>query len=296
MSDTTVSRGDAWEEHYRGLTLHVDADGDVWWQQYNGEQRLFVSDPPATLVDAILDVKPQGGRVRVTEQNDVIAKVEQRSGTDYDQVYIDQLADPQMLQPDGEPEYAIELRPTDVDRGELWPSVYDGTRFSMSRTDRIWWHNPETKRRHQVSSGIPDEIAQAILAHKRQGGSFRVTPWGDVITLISAVPNPGAVKEQFAELPRVVQNIIQLRNNRGLEMLPIYVGSIGDTPVEIDEPRSLTDELDDSAWDDIEDWINNLGPTTSASDGIDETESESAYGDDPEEWATDTIERTADDV
>jgi len=296
MSDITTSRGDAWEEHYRGLTLHIDADGDVWWQQYNGEQRLFLSDPPATLVEASLDVKPQGGRIRVTEQNDVIAKVEQTSGSGYDQVYIDQLADPQVLQPDGEPEYAIELEPTDVDRGELWPSVYDGTRFSLSSTDRIWWHNPVTKRRHQVSSGIPDEIAQAILAHKRQGGSFRVTPWGDVITLISAVPDPGAVKEQFAELPRVIQNIIQLRNDRGLEMLPVYVGSIGDTPVEIDEPRSLTDELDDSAWDDIEDWIDNLGPTTSASDGIDETESESAYEDDPEEWATDTIERTTDDV
>ena len=296
MSDITVSHGDAWEEHYRGLTLHVDANGDVWWQQYNGEQQLFVSNPPATLVEAILDVKPQGGRIRVTEQNDVIAKVEQASGTGYDQVYIDQFADPQMLQPDGEPEYAIEFRPTDVDRGDLWPSVYDGTRFSLSSTDRIWWHNPETKRRHQVSNGIPNEIVQAILAHKRQGGSFRVTPWGDVITLISAVPDPGAVKEQFAELPRVVQNIIQLRNDRGLEMLPVYVGSIGDTPVEIDEPRSLTDELDDSAWDDIEDWIDNLGPTTSASDGIDETESESAYDDDPEEWATDTIERTADDV
>lgn len=296
MTNTAVSRGDTWEEHYRGLTLHVDDDGDVWWQQYDGEQRLFISDPPASLIEAILDVKPQGGRVRVTEQNDVIAKIEQASGNDYDQVYIGQLADPQTVEPDGEPEYAIELHPTDVDRGELWPSVYDGTRFSLSSTDRIWWHNPETKRRHQVSSGIPDEIAQAILAHKRQGGSFRVTPWGDVITLISAVPDPGAVKEQFAELPRIVQNIIQLRNDRGLEMLPVYVGSIGDTPVEIEEPRSLTDELDDSAWDDIEDWIDNLGPTASASDGIDETESESAYDDDPEEWATDTIERTADDV
>lgn len=296
MSDTTASRGDEWEEHYRGLTLHVDADGDVWWQQYNGEQRLFLSDPPATLVEAILDVKPQGGRIRVTEQNDVIAKVEQASGTGYDQVYIDQLTEPQTLQPDDEPEYAIDLQPTEVDNGELWPSVYDGTRFSLSSTDRIWWHNPETKRRHQVSSGIPDEIAQTILAHKRQGGSFRVTPWGDVITLISAVPDPGAVKAQFAELPRVVQNIIQLRNDRGLEMLPVYVGSIGDNRIEIEEPRSLTDELDDSAWDDIEDWIDNLGPTASATDGIDETESESAYDDDPEEWATDTVERTADDV
>ena len=296
MSDTTASRGDAWEEHYRGLTLHVDADGEVWWQQYNGEQRLFLSDPPATLVEAILDVKPQGGRIRITEQNDVIAKVEQTNGTGYDQVYIDQLTEPQTLQPDGEPEYAIELHPTDIDRGELWPSVYDGTRFSLSSTDRIWWHNPETKRRHQVSSGIPDEIVQAILAHKRQGGSFRVTPWGDVITLISAIPDPGAVKAQFAELPRVVQNIIQLRNDRGLEMLPVYVGSIVDNRVEIEEPRSLTDELDDSAWDDIEDWIDNLGPTASAADGIDETESESAYDDDPEEWATDTVEQTADDV
>ncbi len=296
MSDIDASRGDAWEEHYRGLTLHVNSDGEVWWQQYNGEQRLFVSDPPAHLIEAILDVKPQGGRIRVTERNDVIAKVEQAGSNGYDQVYVGQLAEPQTLQPDGEPEYAIDLQPADVDRSELWPSVYDGTRFSLSSTDRIWWHNPETKRRHQVSSGIPTEIAQAILSHKRQGGSFRVTPWGDVVTLVSVVPDPGAVKQQFADLPRVVQNIIQLRNNRGLEMLPVYVGSIGDSRVEIEEPRSLTDELDESAWDDIEDWIDNLGPTAAASDGIDETESESAFDDDPEEWATDTIERADDDV
>jgi hypothetical protein len=296
MSDTTASRGDAWEGHYRGFTFHVNADGDMWWQQYNGEERLFVSDPPASLVEAVLEVKPQGGRIRVTEQNEVIAKVDKASGTGYDQVYIDQIPELQTLQPDSEPEYAIKLQPTDVDRGDLWPSVYDGTRFSLSSTDRIWWHNPETKRRHQISSGIPPEIAQAILAHKRQGGSFRVTPWGNVITLISAVPDPGTIKEQFAELPRVVQNIIQLRNDRGLEMLPVYIGSIGDSPIEIEEPRSLTDELDDSAWDDIEDWIDNLGPTATASDEIDETESESEYDDDPEEWATDTIERTADDV
>ncbi len=296
MSDVAASRGDAWEEHYRGLTLHVNSDGEIWWQQYNGEQRLFVSDPPAHLIEAILDVKPQGGRIRVTERNDVITKVEQTDSNGYDQVYVGQLAETQTLQPSGEPEYAIDLKPTDVDRGELWPSIYDGTRFSLSSTDRIWWHNPETKRRHQVSSGIPTEIAQAILARKRKGGSFRVTPWGDVVTLISAVPDPGAVKKQFADLPRVVQNIIQLRNNRGLEMLPVYVGSIGDSRVEIEEPRSLTDELDESAWDDIEDWIDNLGPTATASDGIDETESESAFDDDPEEWATDTIEQADDDV
>lgn len=296
MSDAAHTRGETWEEYYRGLTLHCNPDGDIWWRQYNGEQRLFVADQPDHLVEGILEMKPEGGRIRVTERKEVIAKVEQQNGNGYNQIYIDQLAEPQSLQPDGEPEYAIQLKPTGVDRGDLWPSVYDGTRFSLSSTDRIWWHNSETQRRHQVSSGIPTEIAQTILSHKRQGGSFRITPWGDVITLISAVPDPGEIKEQFAELPRVVQNIIQLRNDRGLDMLPIYVGSIGDNEIEIEEPRSLTDELDDSAWEDIEDWIDSLGPTASASDGIDETESESSFDDDPDEWATDTIERTEDDV
>ncbi len=287
MSDTGSSHKVP-EEHYRGFTLHLNPDGDVWWQQYNGEQRLYVKEPPQSFVESVLEEKPRGGRVRITEDNDVIAKVE--DGDDYERVHITTLEEVQELYPGGDEEFAIDLHPTDVEVGDLWPSVYDGSRFSLTSTDRIWWHNSETKRRHRVSDGIPNEIAQAILSRKRQGGSFRITPWGDVITLISAVPNPGEVKEQFAELPRVVQNIIQLRNDRGLEMLPIYVGNIGDRRVEIEEPRNLTDELDESAWDDIEDWIDSLGPTAAASDGIDETESESDLDDDPEEWATDTLE------
>lgn len=291
MSDTGSSHK-APEEYYRGFTLHLNPDGDVWWQQYNGEQRLHVKEPPQSFVESVLEVKPRGGRVRVTEDNDVITKVE--DGDDYEQVYVTTLEDTLELYPEGNEDYAIDLHPTDVDTGDLWPSVYDGARFSLTSTDRMWWHNSDTKRRHRVSDGIPNEVAQAILSRKRQGGSFRITPWGDVITLISAVPNPGEVKQQFTELPRVVQNIIQLRNDRGLEMLPIYVGNIGDRRVEIEEPRDLTDKLDGSAWDDIEDWIDSLGPTAAASDGIDETESESDLDDDPEEWATDTLEE--DDV
>ena len=279
MSDTESSNK-APEEHYRGLTLHLNPDGDVWWQQYNGEQRLYVKEPPQSFVEPVLEEKPRGGQVRITEDNDVIAKVEE--GDTYERIYITTLEEEQELYPAGNEEFAIDLRPTNVEVGDLWPSVYDGARFSLTGTDRIWWHNSDTKRRHRVSEGIPNEIAQAILSRKRQGGSFRITPWGDVITLIGAVPNPGEVKEQFTELPRVVQNIIQLRNDRGLEMLPIYVGNIGDRRVEIEEPRDLTDKLDESAWDDIEDWIDSLGPTAAASDGIDETESESNLDDDPE--------------
>jgi len=295
MTETSYTRGDAWDEHYRGLTLHISAKEEMWWQQYNGEQRLHVADPPADLVDAMLELKPLGAQFRVTEQRDVIAKREDANEEIYEEIYVGRFEEPTELRPDGDEEFAVSLAPDDVEMGDLWPSVYDGARYSLTSADDIWWQNSASRQRHPVASGIPAEIANQLLMHKSEGGSFRITPWGDVITLIDAVPDPGQVKQQYANLPRVVQNIIQLRSDRGLDMLPVYIGSIDTDNIVLDEPRDLTAKINSSEWEDIEQWIDSLGPTGSAQDGIAERESAAEFDDDPEEWAEDTLERETHD-
>jgi hypothetical protein len=273
----------------------MNADGEIWWRPYSGEQRLFLEDPPAQLVQNLLDIKPQGAMFRVTEHNDVIAKVENGEEGTYDPVFVGRLDEPRQLLPDHSDEYSVDLQPSDVEEGDLWPSIYDGARYSLTGTDRIWWHNPDTRRRHPVQSGISDDIARAITFHKNGGGSFRITPWGDVVTLIETVPRPEDAVEQFRNLPRPVQNIIQLRNDRGNEMLPIYVGNIGESEVRIEEPRALTDALSPEMQQGIEEWIESLGPTSSSSrnQATDEQKDTPSFDDDPEEWATNVVETEA---
>lgn len=293
MTDNGLATGDPWPEHYRGLTLHMNADGDIWWRPYSGEQRLFLEEPPEQLEQALLEVKPTGAMFRITEHNDVIAKVEDDEEGTYDPVYVGQLEDASRLLPDNSTEYPVELHPTGLSEGDLWPSVYDGARYSLTGPDTIWWHNPDTKRRHPVMDGIPTEIARAITFHKNGGGSFRITPWGDVITLIETVPEPEDVVEQFKNLPRPIQNIIQLRNDRGGDMLPIYVGNIGNNEVRIEEPRDLTDALGPDAKQEIEDWIRSLGPTSSASGDDTPDDDTGGFNDDPEDWATNVVAEEA---
>ena len=297
MSDDVLSPGDPWPEHYRGLTLHMNSDGEIWWRPYSGEQRLFLEDPPEQLISDLLDVKPTGAMFRVTEHNDVIAKEENDEEGTYDPVFVGHLEEPRRLLPEHSEEYAVDLHPTGLDEGDLWPSVYDGARYSLTGPDTIWWHNPDSKRRHPVQEGISPEIARAITFHKNGGGSFRVTPWGDVITLIETLPRPEDVVEQFRKLPRPIQNIIQLRNDHGVDMLPIYVGNIGDNEIRIDEPRDLTEALVPDAQQEIEDWIRSLGPTSSSSrrQATAEQKETPGFDDDPDEWATDVIQSEVED-
>ena len=297
MTNGSISTGDPWPEHYRGLTLHLNSKGDIWWLPYRGEQRLFVADPPDSLVRDLLDVKPTGAMFRITEHRDVIAKVENQEDGTYDPIFVGRLEEPRQILPDRNEDYPVDLQPTGLDEGDLWPSIYDGARYSLTGPDTIWWHEPDTKRRHKVTDGFPAELAQAIVFHKNGGGSFRITPWGDVITLIDTVPEPEDVIEQFRNLPRPVRNIIELRNDRGVDMLPIYIGNIGDNRITVEEPRALTDPLDEDAQSDIEDWIRSLGPTSSVSrhQTTEEEMRASGLDDDPDEWASDLIEQEVED-
>jgi hypothetical protein len=280
---STLTPGDDWPGHYRGYRLQTNPDGDVWWQAYQGSDRLYLTPSPDDLVQNILSVKRLGGRVRITEDNQSIARSE--NGDTYDDVYVGELELDGKLVPEDADEYAIEVRPTGLSNGDLWTSVYDGSKFSFSG-DRIWWQNPRTHKRHPVTDELPGDVRSKLQRLKPRGGSFRVTPWDDVVTLVEDPPNAEEIRQQLHDLPRVIKNIILLRRERGVEMLPIYVGSLDGTPLDIGEPKSLTDELSPEERAKLDSWAGSLGPTseTKTADHRVQDSSDDIPTDDPEDW------------
>jgi len=138
------------------------------------------------IVDRLLDHKRIGGRFHVTERGDALTRVE--NGEEYEQIYLGKIDDLDgELVPDGAEEYSIDLQPDGLEPGDLWPSIYDGSRYSFVG-DRFWWHSGQSHKRHPVPDGLPTDIEQGLQRYKRDGGSFRVLPWGDVITLVPIHP------------------------------------------------------------------------------------------------------------
>lgn len=298
-----LSVGDEWPEHYRGFRLQISPDRSVWWQLYNGTARLELSEFPSEVIDSLLDLKHLGGRVHITERGDVLTRLEEDAGDSYRDVYVGTVDLSGDLIPDDGDEYSIPLRPSNLSEGDLWPSVYDGGRYSFAG-DRVWWQSGSDHRRHTVEGEFSSTIIRTLKQYKPSGGSFRITPWGDVITLVPSHPAPGTVREQFGELPRVVQNIIKLRKDRDVEMLPVYVGTVENPEITVSEPRSLTDSLSDEEQKDLASWASELGTTSnrssdshsaSSSGDTDQGTSESSTSDasqdtEPPEFTDDPLE------
>lgn len=281
--NTTPSPGDEWPGYYRGYRLQTNPDGDVWWQVYNGTERLYVEPTPDDLVEDLLARKRLGGRVRVTEDNAVITRVE--DGDDYEDIYIGNLNLSGKLVPEEETQYSVNIQPEGLTSGDLWPSVYDGAKYSFSE-DRIWWQHPQTHKRHPVETDLPNNILSTLQRLKPTGGSFRVTPWNDVITLVEDPPNPDQVREQLHDLPRVIKNIIVLRRERGVERLPLYIGSLDTVPLEVSEPRSLTDALSPEERAQLDAWSGSLGQTEEIDpdDHRIDDDADDQPKDDPADW------------
>lgn len=292
--------GDApndWPGYYRGYRLRANAEGDVWWQVYQGTERLYLDPTPDEIVDRLTTLKTIGGRFHVTEEQDVLTRVEDDDG-EYREVWLGQHDLDGELVPAKNPDEWIPVQPDDLSPGDLWPSVYDGARFSCLERDRVWWKNPDSHRRHYLDEPLPKEIALEFRRFKPQGGSFRVTPWKDIITLVPFHPRPKTVDEQFSDLPEVVRSIIKVRKERGVEMLPIYLGSVEDYSFEICEPENLSDPLSSEEEAELEDWAKSLGRTSSTDQqdhtvDDDDTSEEPAdrdpdedveFDDDPRDW------------
>lgn len=294
-SDADDTPPNEWERPYRGYRLSVDSEKNVWWQVYNGTERLFLNPIPETIIERLLAVKNTGGRFHVTETGEAITRVEQDD--DYREVWLGEFVPGGEFVPERDESASVPVRPNGLSPGDLWPSVYEGARFSFRERDRVWWQNPDTKQRHYLEDPLPMSLARQLNRLKSQGGSFRVTPWGDVITLVPFHPKPETVEEQFGELPAVVRNIIKLRKQEGLEMLPVYLGSIKEYSFNIGDAQSLSDPLSKEEEAELEAWARNLGrtsKTTTEAHRADTADEQSEYDDDPAVWGETTDQKGGD--
>jgi len=289
-SDSPDTPPNEWEKPYRGYRLQVNSNRDVWWQVYNGTERLYLDPIPGEIVERVIGLKNLGGRFHITEEGDVLTRVENDDGG-YRDVWVGEYDLKGRFIAAEDTSAEIPVRPKGLDPGDLWPSVYEGARFSFRSRDHVWWLNPETHRRRYLEEPLPNEIALQLNRYKSQGGSFRVTPWGDIITLIPFHPKPKTVEEQFGDLPSVVRNIIKLRKERGVERLPIYIGTMNDYTFEIGERRALSDPLSEEEQAELEDWAHNLGQTSPTAaeqhhpdSSGDHPDEETEFDDDPEVW------------
>jgi hypothetical protein len=258
---TERTLGDEWANHYRGYRLQINPAGDVWWQAYQGTDRLFLDPVPSELTDALLTIKHLGGRVRITEANDVLTQIER--GGSYETVWVGRSSLSGELVPTDTSEYSIPIAPDEIESRDLWPSVYDGAKYSFGPGgDRLWWSNPDTHKRHPVQTALPSAVTATLTRLKPRGGSFRVTPWNHVLTLVDQANLPSGARAAFDDLPRVVKNLIALRKDRGgVTKIPVYVGRIDKTPLRVTAPPSLTDPV--SADDlGLDGWTDSLGTTT----------------------------------
>ena len=264
VSTVTLSPGDGFPAHYRGYGLSANAEGEIWWQAYNGTDRLKLEPTPDGFVEDLLAVKRRGGTLRVTEAGRVIARREvETSGPDDDleTVYVGEFDLDGELVPPKEPGRSLPVSPDGLDAGDLWPSIYDGAEYSFNG-ERFWWENSETKLRHDFADALPRAITDELKSLRRDGGSFRITPHGDVLTQIPTAKSPPDVRDQFRDLPREVKRILQLRRDRGgVDMLPIYVGHLeaSERPIPVEEPTRLTDPLSEQEEASLEAWAASMG-------------------------------------
>lgn len=256
-TETPSAPGESWTDYYRGYSFSVNAEGEVWWQAYNGTDRLRLDPVPDDVVENLLEIKRQGGRIRITEGGDVLTRTE-IAGTDdaYEALYVGSTDIDGRLVPPDDPSHSVALSPTGLQPGNLWSSVYDGAKYSFAG-DQFWWHDAESKLRHPFADSFPDTIVTELRRLRPQGGSFRVTPQGDVLTQIPTDRSPSDVREQFRALPRPVKRVLQLRRNRGdVNMIPVYVGTLdaASRPIQVEEPTRLTDPLTEEEQASLEGW------------------------------------------
>lgn len=258
----TLTKGDEWPFYYRGYGLRINAEGDVWWQAYNGTDRLDLEPVPSEFVEDFLELKRTGGRFRVTEGGAAITKLEKDDGSDdYETVYVGQLDLDGRLVPPDRSGHDVPISPNVPDPGDLWPSVYDGAQYSFNG-DRYWWHDSETKLRHQFTEPLPRAISDQLDRLRTHGGRFVITPQGDVITQIPTAKTPADVRSQFRDLPRAVKRYLQLRRDRGnVDMVPVYVGHLPNEarPISVEEPIRLTDPLSEQEEASLEAWVASMG-------------------------------------
>jgi len=273
-----IQSGDGWQYHYRGTRYHYNSDQKVWWQTSKDGLKINVKSGHENILKNLLSLRSNGGTFRITETGDVIMKIEDDDGLK--ETFVCEMDEPLTF------EENIEINPQNIQPGDLWPGFYDGARYSFSM-DKIWWKNPEGYRQYGIET-LPTDIILHFRKFKPQGGSFRITENGYVITLIEKQPLPNELKDQWNRLSTTQQRLVERKVNR-TEMLPIYIGRYY-AGISLMERQDFSQPLTDDERNNMLDYLDNftlslefegMVPKDAERDQLEENED---FLDDPEDW------------
>lgn len=227
-----LRHGDLWTEHYRGTRYHFNRKREFWWQVPGTEARLLATGGHEEMVDLLLSLRPEGGSCRITETGAVITK-DSEDAEDWQALYVTEY--------DGGLEFdQVDVHGRAIEPLDLWTSFYDGSRYTYAM-EQVWWRNPAEGLRQRATTGLPTPLEQRLRSVKPNGGSFRITEHGKVLTLIDPQPLPRRLKPQYEALTDTQKRLIQVKVE-GANMLPVYLGEYM-AGFELEEPERLTDPL-----------------------------------------------------
>ena len=241
-------------EKYRFSIKHRS----VSWHGPKGDIKIPISSGFDRILDSLERLGKSHGSFKLTPGGVVLTKIKLRD--DYEPVFVCNIHGHFEFNAD------IDMNPDDCKPGSLWPGIYDGCR-SAFLGDRVWWTKPvdwdensfvAISGRWSWKKVIPKEILNQLILLKPDGGSFRVTSTGHVITLVLANDNRFSKHaDEFDELSDQQQALILMYMREYLpksstlrdvmmNMLPVYVGKLPDDflPLRFEPPKSYVEELD----------------------------------------------------
>lgn len=231
----------------------------VAWHGPKGEIRIAVDAGFDTILDSLERLGKSHGSFKILPGGVVSTKL----GDDNVPVFVCHLDAPFVFDVD------IDMNSSSCTSGSLWLGFYDGCRSAFSG-DKVWWTKPVDwdENTFVAKSGrwgwerdLPSDILDRLKMLKPDGGSFRVTSSGHVVTLILAGENRfSKYADEFDSMSDLQQNLVYmymrefmpdnsvLKENM-MNMLPVYVGQLPENflPIRFTEPPSYTEQLDSGA-------------------------------------------------
>ena len=236
---------DIYQGVYRGKKYHLDSKYNFWWKKGGkADFRTKISFSDNDDEKKIVNRKFLGGSFRITEDKEILTIVER--GGDFVPIYIGQLKG--QINIDN-----LEWQPKNLKAGDLWPSIYDGTQFSVNDDHQVFIKIGGKKL---YSKEGHEDLASAILKLKPDGGRFKIDENRNILTLMYNIPYPNKIKKQLENLSNYEKNIIDIRQkNDGDGMVPIYIGKFKDS-MKFKKAFDIDQEWTD---DDDEDFLKRIG-------------------------------------
>lgn len=223
--------GDPWKEHYRGSRYHYNPKREFWWSVAGSSRRVLAKAGHEDILDELLRLRPDGGSLRITETSSVLMrKVGVGLGIP---IYVTEYGGPIIFD-------HLDVSGDGLEPGDLWTGFYDGARYSFQDT-KIWWNNPEDGTKRLTVERLPVAVLTALRTFKPDGGSFRVTENGVVLTLIAPQPMPPRLKIQYDALSNTQKQLVWVKV-QSTQMLPVYISRYYDG-FTLQPFRKLTDPL-----------------------------------------------------